>query len=593
LPGVIELAGELNWPTGKPTAAFLRLVGRAASRTPDGTVVVAGGAELQAWRQLFDRAWPGMRVIAVAEADDDSATHARLAAVAPVDLIVQAADTSAIAQARLFRRLFMHLREKGEYLTPRLLPVSPAERQSARSAAPEPRNPLPNEDASVERPFVSDLWELVSAAQAARTRDFEEPGGPVSEFRDVRGLGRHLEQVHVFSKAIRIKNGRRTQAKLTELEADAVLAERTEVGREVAALEPVAFTAQAPYEHNLDDDPYFSSQMDAPKLTLREYHQPVCSRGGIVTSDGLILPETFRHHLYPRLLNIYVEESAPRFGYVRRDISSPEGLPGSYFHLDSEWPGHFGHTMTELLGRMWAWERARAEAPGVKCLMTLQHDRAPMRLAPFELDLLSTFGITADDVHVFDGVCQPETLYAATSMFSLPDYVHPQMADTWRRVGDHLAAQATAADRPKRIFCTRSATLKRACRNVAEVEALFEAHGFTVIRPEEHSLAEQVALFRAAEAVGGLAGSALFTLALCPEPKRVYTVAPTSYTARNEQLICAAWGHPLVSAWSRPEIDHPPGDWTQEAFGSSFSVDMAEEGTFLAEHLAELDALRT
>jgi capsular polysaccharide biosynthesis protein len=540
-----------------------------------------------AWKELFARVWPEVLLICVSADDSESETHARLCVAAPADLVVQAADTSAVTQVRLFRLTFMHLREGGTYLTPRLVPVSAEEIEAA--AAEHALKMALHEHHWLEEP-VSDLWDLVSKAQAARTRDFKEPDGGDSP-EDVRGLGRHLAQVHVSSKMLRLRSGFRAQAKLTEAEADAVLVSRPDIGREITSLPATGLTARAAYRHNLEFDPHFNPEMTVPKLTLREYNNPVCARGQVVMNEHLLLPETFRHHMSPRMVNIYVEEAAPRFGYLRRDVSDADPLPGAWFHLDSEWPGHFGHTLTECLGRMWGWERARQEHPDIKCLMTLQHDREPMELAPFELDLLGVFGIGADDVHIFDGSCRPEKLYAATSMFSLPDYVHPEILEIWRRVGDHLASQAPARERPRRLFCTRPPDLKRSCRNGAEVEALFEEYGFEVVSPERFPLSEQVAMFRSAEAIGGFAGSALFTSALCPSPTKLFTVAPTSYGARNEQLIAAALGHEIVSAWSRPDVDHPPGTWTTEAFGSNFLFDFDDEGVFLRDHLARLGPL--
>ncbi len=575
--------------------AFLRLLGRALPHK-GGVVAVAAGPQMDAWKELFARAWPRTQIVCVAAEDDQSEAHVRLCLAAPVDVLMQAADTSAAVQARLFENTFMHLRVGGTYLTPRLLPFSSEEIEAAAAADRaleqlHATRPWPTADA---RPAESvprdDLWGLVSAAQAARVRDFKEPDGSDSP-KDVRGLGRHLEQVHVFSKMLRVRNGFRTQAKLTEAEADAVLLGRPDIGREIISLPPTTLTAP-PYVHNVDsEDPYVDPEMAVPKLTLREYDNPVCARGQVVLNEHLLLPETFRHHMASRLSNIYVEESAPRFGYLRRDVSEAEPLPGAWFHLDSEWPGHFGHTLTELVGRMWAWERARQEQPDIKCLLTLQHTREPMELQQFELDLLEVFGIGVDDVRIFDGSCRPEKLYAATSMFSLPDYVHPDILEIWRRVGDHLASQATPRERPRRLFCTRAPGLKRSCNNAHQVEAMFEEYGFEVVRPEQFPLPEQVSMFRSAEAIGGFAGSALFTSALCPSPIKLFTVAPTSYTARNEQLIAAAVGHELVSAWSRPDVEHPPGEWTMEAFGSGFDFDFDSEGVFLREHLERLGPL--
>jgi capsular polysaccharide biosynthesis protein len=555
--------------------------------------VVVAGAHAPAWRTLIATVWPELSLVVVTEGDDESEAHARLCTAGPVDVVVQAADTAAFAQTRMFQRVFMHLRDGGTYLTPTLLPWTAqddaaADAERAELAGSARSRPLPNEDYRPAEPYEGDLWQMISEAQAARLRDFGDHLGVGQRFEDVRGLGRRLAQVHVFSKALRVRSEGQTRAKLTEREADAVLAAHPEIGREVDSLEPTSLTARAAYVHNLAEDRRFASHMTVPKLTLRAYERPVCSRGQIVTSDNLLLPDTFRHHLAPRLVNVYVEESGPRFGQVRRDISDPDPLPGAWFNLDSEWPGHFGHMVTELLGRMWAWERAKEEQPDLKILLTLQHDRVPAALRQFELDILGAFGISAQDVHIFDRPCRPEILYSATSMFSLPDYVHPQVVQTWDLVGDHLAGQADDRPRPRRIFCTRPRALKRSCRNATEVEDLFAGHGFEVISPERHPVPEQVAAFRAAEVVAGFGGSGLFTLALCNTPKKVFTVAPSSYTARNEHLIAAARGHEMTSVWCRPDLQHPRGSWTQEAFASDFRFEMEDEGVFLIDQLEKL-----
>jgi capsular polysaccharide biosynthesis protein len=120
------------------------------------------------------------------------------------------------------------------------------------------------------------------------------------------------------------------------------------------------------------------------------------------------------------------------------------------------------------------------------------------------------------------------------------------------------------------------------------VEDLFARHGFEVVRPELLPLPEQVALFRGAEVIAGFGGSAVFTAALCNTPKTIVTVAPTSYTARNEHLIAAVRGHRVISAWSEPRLQHPDGWWTQQAYASDFTVDLDREGRWLEEQLASL-----
>ncbi|MGY2873350.1 capsular polysaccharide biosynthesis protein [Marmoricola sp. URHA0025 HA25] len=589
-----EHVQQLTWPGEPPRQRFLPMLRRVLEDQPGARVALVAGRQLDTWAELFARAWPEADLVLVRQDDDASETHVRLALAGPFDLVLQAADTTAVEQARTFQRVFFHLREGGVYLTPALLPLSDDEAAEARRAADawleheKASRPWPNEDGALLPPYVGELWDLVSEGQRARLRRPEDRPELVARAAEVRGLARHLGDVQVHGVSLRITNSRATDAKLREPEADTVLRALPDLGREVEALPPTHLRAGAGYLHNLPSDPWFRPELDVPKLTLRQYAEPVLSRGQVVTSGRFVWPDTYRHHLAPHLHSRFVEESGPRFGHLRRDSSKAERLPGSWFNLDSEWPGHYGHLLTEVLGKMWAWDRVRELAPDVKVLTSVPTDRDDLALLPFEAQVLDAFGISAGDVHVVDGPCRPETLYSATSMFSLPDYVHPDMARIWDRVGDHLAAQAPPADGPRRIFCTRPVDHKRSCTNAGEVEELFARHGFEVVRPELLPLPEQVALFRGAEVIGGFGGSAVFTSALCSTPKTVVTVAPTSYTARNEHLIAAVRGHRIISAWSEPRLHHPEGWWTQQAYASDFTFDLDREGRWLDQQLAGL-----
>jgi capsular polysaccharide biosynthesis protein len=574
-----------EWPDTRPTRGFFDLLVKSVAATSARTLLVAGAEQAGVLAEVIRASWPSARVEVTRTTDDESAEHARLSGIAPFDVVVHAADVDGTTHVHTFRRVFWHLRAGGIYLTPRIVPrprnVAPAELPL--------RLPLPNEEGAVHQPDDGDVWDLVATAEAKRLGDFrdESEGGPVP-FADLRALGRAVGEIRVVSKMLWLRNGTRVQAKLTEDETDSVLLARPEFGHEVAQVDAATLEARAPYRHNRQHDPYFSPVMSSPRMRLRRYDRPICSRGQIVTSGDFIWPDTFRHHLYPRLTNFYVEEAAPRFGRVRRDISEPDELPGVWFHLDNEWPGHFGHMLTDQLGRMWAWDEVKRIAPEAKVLLTLNHDREPAELHGWEIEYFAAFGIEPADVRVFTEPCRPEVLYSATSMFSLADYVHPGIVDVWRRAGDALARKAGGDDWPERIFCTRPPSLKRPCHNIADVEALFRRHGFAVVDPVTLPLADQVAMFRRANAVAGFVGSALFNLAFCPEPTPVFAIGPATYNARNEHLICAALGHPLVTAWTGSDVAHPPGSWTAPAFGSGFTVDLDVEGRFLEEHLAAL-----
>jgi hypothetical protein len=578
----------------RPQNAFWDMVEAEVGALPTASVLVVGNDLLRVPRRVLPRLWPELRVCELRADEDASRAHVRLVLEGPFDFVIDMSDMDAPDQARLFQRTFMHLRPGGSYLVRQLrhheAAPSPGPDDAAATAVTVPAVVLPNENVPEERPYEGDLWSLVSQAQDARLRGFDDHRGVGVPYRDVAGLGKALAAVEVRGRMLRVVNGTRVSAKIREEEMGAVLRARPDLGEELDQEPPLTWRPDVDYQSNWTTDRFIPDEFHCTASTLRRYDEPTCSRGQVVTRDGLLFPETFRHHWMKRMVNIYVVEKAPLFGSVRRNLSSPQPLEGAYFHLDSEWPGHYGHLLTEQVSRLWAWDRVRALEPDVKVLMTLQHDREPAVLLPFEEQVLGAFGIEPDDVHIFSTTCSPERLYTATPTFSLPAYVRPETVAVWDRIARHVLRGQEEKTWPARIFVSRRPSFKRACHNTAEVEDYFRSHGFEVVFPEDHPLADQIAMFRAADAIGGFAGSALFTMALVDQPKRVVSLAPDTYTARNEYLIAAVRGHRLASVWSRGDVPHPTGSWTQKAFSSSFTFDFGDEGRFLDQWMAGLDA---
>jgi hypothetical protein len=65
-----------------------------------------------------------------------------------------------------------------------------------------------------------------------------------------------------------------------------------------------------------------------------------------------VLPDSFRHHLEDVPKNPRLTAVTPDFGRVQPQFVPKERLDGSYFLLDSENSGHFGHLMTEVISRL-------------------------------------------------------------------------------------------------------------------------------------------------------------------------------------------------------------------------------------------------
>ncbi|MGN6575910.1 MAG: glycosyltransferase family 61 protein [Nocardioides sp.] len=551
-----EAAWAAGWKRGRANRALLDECQDALDQVngrPPVTAVVVGARPSTAAAVV--RA-AGATVAEVTVDGDPAGLHTALAAAGPFDLILDDTRRGADRADRL-RETFFHLRTGGRYVV-RGVDLGES----------------PGKDGGMSR--------LV----ARLVRDKRPPRDDVPLRRkDRHVLAQAAGRICVQAGHVSVTSSVDSFAKLREEEVDDVLDARgPSLGRVIDRVPGATLASGATVRSN---EPAIvealADTLVSPDLALREYADVTCRPGQLVTSGRLILPDTFRHNQRPRLRNLYLHDHGPRFA-APKDASEPEELAGSWFHLDSEHRGHFGHAMTEQLSRLWAWPAAKRAHPGLKALLLLNHDRD---IADFERTLYAAAGIAPEDLVLARGPVRVERLLAATPMFSQPAYVHPEIAEVWRRTGDALVASATLAEPPPRIFCSRRGD-KRACHNAEELEGVFRDAGFTIVYPEDHSMADQAALFREADVVAGYAGSAMFSLLYSP-PKRVVLVSSRLYHIRNEHLIASVAGHEIDLVACEPDAPRDPNrPRGAHALEAGFTFDPQEEGAYLEKVLASL-----
>lgn len=497
------------------------------------------------------RAFPEAVVHEITETG--SASHVRLTVLVPLDVIVDVRPHGQRAQR--FLDAFYQLRDGGALVVPQ----GAAELHSHESRS---------------------LGALLAAGGAAKGEPYpsNKRGIPRAAL-DAHGLGTALAGTAIRgSHLVVARGGQPTLAKLREPEMNAYLAARPEAPDKVLEVIPAQpFRSRCEFLENTDTRrPGFPEAYDTIDISLRQYHAVVLTPGQVISTDRVIAPDSYRHNQFSRLRNRATLEVAPRFARLRHPTDDLPYLEGTYFHLDNEMRGHFGHLMTEQISRLWAWPRAKAMYPDIKAVVAVNKGR---ELRSWESQIYEAGGIPPKDLLFLHGPVLAERVVSATPMLSNPDYVHPEIVPVWRSVGDNLAASAPEREFPRRFFCSRRLA-KRSCHNIEEVEALFAAQGFEILYPEEYSLGEQVHLFRQAEVIGGFAGSALFNLCFVEDPKRVIMIGSTAYTARNEYLIASLLGHRIDSVTCVP--DDPT------FYQSPFRFDADREGRFLADVFASL-----
>ena len=506
---VVTAARSVRWPNGAVSVAFLADLDSALRVDALPNVAVLIDDRPTAISTIIRSAYPAARVHVLPVGRKETTVHVMLCTKARFDVIID--DTHrGRSHVRLLRLTFFHLRAGGVYLV--------------RDHRSEP-------DGSGAARAGPDLRTVVSAlCEEAKV----DPASARGRRRDRIMLGRSFGRVEIGKRHLLLSNDVTAYAKLREDELNRILLkDRARIGRVVDTRPAGTLVSRCVLRTGVDVREVADPKTFAvPTLSLRAYDDVICLAGQVVLAGNLILPDTYRHNQYERLRNRRTAELAPRFAQPKRPIDDARRLPGAYFYLDTELRDHFGHAMTEQLPRLWAWDRAKADEPDLRALVSLRSDRRS--LSPWQVKLLEAAGVDEADIVTFRGAVRVEHLVGATSMFSMPSYVHPDLAQLWNRVGRTLENQSDGSPFGRRIFVSRRPSTTRPCHNVGDVERLFAAHGFDVVFPEDCDLPTQAAMFRSADVVAGFgeAGCSQWRTANLPFDSscwsRTLTGCPTS-----------------------------------------------------------------
>jgi capsular polysaccharide biosynthesis protein len=227
---------------------------------------------------------------------------------------------------------------------------------------------------------------------------------------------------------------------------------------------------------------------------------------GVLDADGA----TCLHAATWRGARTMMTPPAPPEGPVAR-------LPGRHLYAGQLW-AHFGHFLCESLARLWALDRA-GPLDGIVFL-----PKRPGRveaLSGWQREMFALFGVDLP-VRVLDRPTVVEELVVPGQGFGIGRMFAgtPEFRDFVR---DRFAP-GVIPDGPDRLYLSRTAL------GGAEGGILGERHieeniarcGYTVFHPQAHTIATQVAAYRAARAVVGPDGSAFHMLAFAdPTPKDV------------------------------------------------------------------------
>jgi capsular polysaccharide biosynthesis protein len=543
------MLGRFTSPTMSGIDAQLPGALRSRRRRRTLVVLADSGRELAALK-IDKSPWGKSTVVPMTDLTADE-LHSRLAPLSRVDLVVDARRSSGNKQLAALELDFFHVDPGGAWVALR------------RRGPVRWREPVVRVARGIQK----------SHTHRGVHKRWREHARSVADVRISRGV------------VVLAKRKKQHRLGVREIEAPVLLPTRerrlqvTELTRlEAGTIDP----AGRVYDYGAVPDLRLPDVIEYPEHSVWAYDGVVqLPRGPIAYHRRTLLPDSFRWHLAPELKIRFVPRFGEQFFRVKEPKSSTR-LPGAYYNFLYGHPGHFGHLMTEALAKLWGWWPAKEADPSLKILCR----RQPNKTTPgLETILLPAFGIAPEDTVWVDGGVSVERLVGATPMWhnTAPFYAHPGIRDTWNRLRTGLIG-SEPVDGASRIFVTRTHG-NRSCRNVAEVEQYFADRGFEIVVPQELSVADQVRTFAGARVVAGFGGAGMFNLIYAQSLETVIVLNQSAYSARNEHLIAAVHGADIHTFWSRPEIDHPPGEHSYQAHQSAWSFDFGLNGDELGELL--------
>ncbi len=491
-------------------------------------------------------------------AETDGELHWALKRLGPVDVIIDLTSGDMAAHMARWHRLFFHLRPGGAYL----IDQTSEGRSAFDSAAGQWIAELLANDDPANKSAPKEKVEVARAVESiAASRDLVL----------VTKRDRHLVKLN-DAETDKIMALREPEVAITELELKPA-------GELVGRCTVVSHDSGVPI-------PWLSSTLRYPPLHLRHYQGKVGFGGNtLMFTEHTILPDSFRHHLDPKLDNPRAVNVTREFARIPPAAMPKRRLEGDYYQIDCAFSGHFGHLMTETVSRLWGWDEAKRTMPGLKALI---RSNVPEAVNPkFELNLFNAYGIDTGDVVWAEDPVWVDSIASASPMWhnQAPHYVHPEITATYDRIGERLIDWSTP--RHHKIFVSRaSRSPRRTCRNASDVENYFTERGFTVVYPETLPIRQQAGLFAQARVIAGFGGSALFNMMFAKNLKTLVLLSHEAYTARNEHLFASLRDCTAHYFWSPPDIPHPENGWSQAAFYSDWEFDFGRNAADLSEVLA-------
>lgn len=202
--------------------------------------------------------------------------------------------------------------------------------------------------------------------------------------------------------------------------------------------------------------------------------------------------------------------------FKKSNVSIEEGI-----FLSGNFSGNYYHFVYEILSRFYLVRKFSIE-PDLPLIV----DEIVCKIPQFQ-DLLNWFNLDKRDViYVKEGyLYDVKSLYFTTECNFIPPHYSDFSKAHYKDCSFNLDAlgflretmleNSSNREFAKRIFIARKNASKRRDYNEGQIAGLLEKYGFEIVYPEQHSAADQVAMFNGAEFIVGATGAALTNIISC------------------------------------------------------------------------------
>ncbi len=242
-----------------------------------------------------------------------------------------------------------------------------------------------------------------------------------------------------------------------------------------------------------------------------------------ILNDAIAIPPTERSFLQKAGVlhadGTYCEKSA-LWRKAKPITVAPDMPSGPVEYMAGRWVWggvlwrHFGHFVVESTGRLWGLSTMNGDIDGV--VFAPKNPNSGTKLAGFQKDFLNMAG--AKQVKVLERPVRIERLIVPGQGFGIGDI--SAGTERCRAFFRTDFARDIKPNGPRRLYLSRSRIGPSRGALVCEdhIEQLLADQGYEIFHPQEHSLPQQVARYKAADTIIASEGSALHMLAHVLQP---------------------------------------------------------------------------